>query len=146
MKDSTGKADGARMARRGMTAALAAALAAGALLPAPAGAAGGAQDSAGGRGAPARHHGTRGRREHRANAARTADWPSYGLDYGETRFSKLDQINTGNAKGWARHGLRHRSTRGGRATPIVVDGVMYVSAPGASCMRWTRAAAGAVDL
>ncbi|AOZ02938.1 alcohol dehydrogenase [Cupriavidus sp. USMAHM13] len=131
MKDSTGKADGARMARRGMTAALAAALAAGALLPAPAGAAGGAQDSAGPgvarlRAITARVDGA----SIQANAARTADWPSYGLDYGETRFSKLDQINTGNAKelglAWS---YDLESTRGVEATPIVVDGVMYVSAP-----------------
>jgi len=34
----------------------------------------------------------------RANAATSKDWPTIGLDYGETRFSKLDQINTGNVK------------------------------------------------
>ena len=29
----------------------------------------------------------------RANAATSKDWPAFGLDYAETRFSKLDQIN-----------------------------------------------------
>ena len=33
-----------------------------------------------------------------ANANTTKDWPSYGLDYSETRFSKLSQINTESVK------------------------------------------------
>src|SRR5262249_12818856 len=33
-----------------------------------------------------------------ANTATTQDWPSHGLDYQETRFSKLDQVNAGNVK------------------------------------------------
>jgi len=65
----------------------------------------------------------------RANAAATRDWPSYGLDYAETRFSKLRQIDAGNVKqlglAWS---YDLESTRGIEATPLVVDGVMYVSA------------------
>ncbi|MBS0451851.1 MAG: PQQ-dependent dehydrogenase, methanol/ethanol family [Proteobacteria bacterium] len=65
----------------------------------------------------------------RANTAKTGDWPSYGLDYAETRFSKLDQINAGNVKElglvWS---YNLESTRGVEATPLVVDGIMYVSA------------------
>ncbi|HSV52755.1 MAG TPA: PQQ-dependent dehydrogenase, methanol/ethanol family [Burkholderiaceae bacterium] len=65
----------------------------------------------------------------RANAATTADWPSYGLDYAETRFSKLKQIDTANAKElglvWS---YNLESTRGVEATPLVVDGIMYVTA------------------
>ena len=34
----------------------------------------------------------------RANEAKTADWPSYGLDYAETRFSRLTAINENNVK------------------------------------------------
>src|SRR5690606_3286805 len=34
----------------------------------------------------------------RANAEKTPDWPSYGLDYAETRFSRLDAINSNNVK------------------------------------------------
>lgn len=64
-----------------------------------------------------------------ANTAKTQDWPAIGLDYAETRFSKLDQINTGNAKDlglvWS---YNLESKRGVEATPLVVDGVMYVSA------------------
>lgn len=65
----------------------------------------------------------------RANEARTSDWPSHGLDYAETRFSKLQQINAANVKDlglvWS---YNLESTRGVEATPLVVDGVMYVSA------------------
>lgn len=65
----------------------------------------------------------------RANEAKTPDWPSYGLDYAETRFSKLDQVNTSNVKDmglvWS---YNLESTRGVEATPLVVDGIMYVTA------------------
>lgn len=59
----------------------------------------------------------------------TKDWPSYGLDYAETRFSKLHQINDRNVKDlgllWT---YNLESTRGVEATPLVVDGIMYVTA------------------
>ncbi len=65
----------------------------------------------------------------RANEKTTRDWPSYGLDYAETRFSRLDQINDANVGDlglvWT---YNLESTRGVEATPLVVDGVMYVSA------------------
>ncbi|WP_343591229.1 PQQ-dependent dehydrogenase, methanol/ethanol family [Paracidovorax wautersii] len=64
-----------------------------------------------------------------ANRATTEQWPSYGLDYAETRFSRLGQIDAGNVR---RLGLAWsydlQSTRGVEATPLVVDGVMYVTA------------------
>jgi len=66
----------------------------------------------------------------RANAATSKDWPTVGLDYAETRFSKLDQINTDNVKKlglvWS---YSLDSSRGVEATPVVVDGVMYVTGP-----------------
>ena len=66
----------------------------------------------------------------KANTATSKDWPTVGLDYAETRFSKLNQINAENVK---RLGLAWsaslESSRGIEATPIVVDGIMYVSAP-----------------
>jgi quinohemoprotein ethanol dehydrogenase len=56
------------------------------------------------------------------------DWPSYGLDYREQRFSPLDKIN---AKNVNELGLAWYAdsdyTRGIEATPIVIDGVMYVT-------------------
>lgn len=63
------------------------------------------------------------------NATRTENWLNYGLDYAETRHSKLSKITTENVGelglAW-HHGLKSR--RGVEATPIVVDGVMYVTA------------------
>ncbi|MDO5621177.1 MAG: PQQ-dependent dehydrogenase, methanol/ethanol family [Paracoccus sp. (in: a-proteobacteria)] len=63
-----------------------------------------------------------------ANATETKNWPSYGLDYQETRFSKLDQINADNVGdlglAWS---LSLESRRGVEATPLIMDGVMYVS-------------------
>lgn len=65
----------------------------------------------------------------KANTRQTADWPSYGLDYAETRFSRLNQINASNVKDlglvWS---YNLESTRGVEATPLVVDGIMYVTA------------------
>ena len=64
-----------------------------------------------------------------ANARETRDWLSYGLDYAETRFSRLRQINTDNVRvlglAWS---YNLESTRGVEATPLVVDGIMYVTA------------------
>ncbi len=64
-----------------------------------------------------------------ANASKTPDWPSYGLDYAETRFSRLSQIDRQNVKDlglvWS---YDLESTRGVESTPLVVDGVMYVTA------------------
>src|SRR6267143_1816913 len=64
-----------------------------------------------------------------ANAKTTKDWLSYGLDYAESRYSKLNQINTENVKSL---GLKWtynlESQRGVEATPLIVDGIMYVSA------------------
>lgn len=63
------------------------------------------------------------------NAAETKNWLNYGLNYAETRHSKLKSITTENVGelglAWS-HGLKSR--RGVEATPIVVDGVMYVTA------------------
>jgi quinohemoprotein ethanol dehydrogenase len=64
-----------------------------------------------------------------ANARASRDWLSYGLDYAETRFSRLRQINADNVKvlglAWS---YNLESTRGVEATPLVVDGIMYVTA------------------
>ncbi|HLX80948.1 MAG TPA: PQQ-dependent dehydrogenase, methanol/ethanol family [Burkholderiales bacterium] len=64
-----------------------------------------------------------------ANGKSAKDWLSYGLDYTEARFSRLDQINAGNA---SKLGLVWsydlESSRGVEATPLVVDGIMYVTA------------------
>jgi quinohemoprotein ethanol dehydrogenase len=65
----------------------------------------------------------------KANTITSKDWPTIGLDYAETRFSKLNQINTDNVKDlglvWS---YNLESSRGVEATPVVVDGIMYQSA------------------
>lgn len=65
----------------------------------------------------------------KANTATSNDWPTIGLDYAETRFSKLNQINTDNVKKlglvWS---YSLESSRGVEATPVVVDGIMYQTA------------------
>ncbi|MGE0851638.1 MAG: PQQ-dependent dehydrogenase, methanol/ethanol family [Hyphomicrobiaceae bacterium] len=65
----------------------------------------------------------------RQNEASSREWPTIGLDYAETRFSKLKQIDASNVKdlglAWS---YNLESTRGVEATPLVVDGVMYVTA------------------
>ena len=65
-----------------------------------------------------------------ASGIAPGDWPRYARDLSGTRFSPLDQINTGNvaklATAWS---IRVRPEGGGAivssATPIVVDDVMY---------------------
>jgi len=76
----------------------------------------------------------------RNNEASSQEWPTIGLDYGETRDSKLRQIDDTNVKDlglvWS---YNLESTRGVGATPLVVDGVMSVRHPGAWCMPSTCA-------
>src|SRR5205823_12358734 len=67
-----------------------------------------------------------------------ADWPMYNRDPAATRYSPLTQINTKNAakltKAWS-YSLKLDTDRpnpprasGSEATPIVVNGVMYMPA------------------
>ncbi|MEM8693530.1 MAG: PQQ-dependent dehydrogenase, methanol/ethanol family [Pseudomonadota bacterium] len=63
------------------------------------------------------------------NDSHDRNWLNYGLNYAETRYSQLASITTENV---AEMGLEWsydlQSRRGVQATPIVVDGVMYVTA------------------
>lgn len=56
------------------------------------------------------------------------NWMSHGRTYSEERYSPLEAINTGNVGqlglAWS---YEMRVPRGAEATPIVVDGVMYVT-------------------
>lgn len=65
------------------------------------------------------------------------EWPTYGHDYGDSRYSPLAQITPANVSGlkpvWTYH-MRPpgRETRGFAAsenTPLVVGGLMFVSTP-----------------
>lgn len=62
-----------------------------------------------------------------ANPA-AGDWPAHGRDYYEQRFSPLKQINTGSVDGLGLQWFFDMPDRVGlQATPVVADGVMYVS-------------------
>jgi PQQ-dependent dehydrogenase (methanol/ethanol family) len=58
------------------------------------------------------------------------NWSTHGADSAETRFSPLTQVTSKNVQqlglAWS---YDLNSTRGVEATPLVVDGIMYVTAP-----------------
>jgi len=62
--------------------------------------------------------------------ATPGDWLSYGRNYAEDRYSSLNQITKENIKdlglAWS---INLETTRGIEATPLVVDGIMYLSGP-----------------
>ncbi len=69
----------------------------------------------------------------RGQSERTVDWPRVGNDPGCMRYSQLDQINRENVArlkpAWTYH-TRELEGRAGKTiecTPIVIDGVMYVT-------------------
>src|SRR5436190_20263213 len=57
-------------------------------------------------------------------------WPMAGKNYAATRYSTLDQINTGNVKNlklaWT---FSTGLTRGHEAAPLVVNNTMYIVTP-----------------
>jgi glucose dehydrogenase len=65
------------------------------------------------------------------------EWRSYGGDPGGMRYSRLEQINRKNVgnlqRAWTYHTgesnlvARHGSNTGFAATPLVVDGILYVT-------------------
>lgn len=66
-----------------------------------------------------------------ANADNRPDnWVSYGKNYAEDRFSSLNDINKDNVSklglAWS---LNLGTTRGIEATPLVMDGIMFLSGP-----------------
>jgi alcohol dehydrogenase (cytochrome c) len=66
----------------------------------------------------------------RAAIADSANWPSYGRDYTNQRYSPLRQITPSNASNLTL-AWRYKTgiPRAFEASPIVVNGVMYVSTP-----------------
>lgn len=61
-------------------------------------------------------------------ASPAEEWLSYGRDYGEQRFSPLNAVNTGNVNGLGLAWSADLDTaRGQEATPLVHNGVLYVS-------------------
>jgi glucose dehydrogenase len=73
-----------------------------------------------------------------ARSTRTADtmadpgqWPAYGRDYSEQRYSPLDQVNADNIDQLDLAWYADLDEKGGayETTPVVADGRVYVSAP-----------------
>ncbi len=75
-----------------------------------------------------------------ASAGANVDWPTTGRDYTEQRFSPLDSINLSNVHnvGLAWEGDLD-SDRGIEATPIMVDGTLYVSSTWSRVMAFDAA-------
>ena len=65
------------------------------------------------------------------NASGTSgDWITHGLNYQEDRFSGLSQINQNNLDSLGLVWILELGTRRGiEATPLVVDGIMYLTGP-----------------
>jgi quinoprotein glucose dehydrogenase len=91
-----------------------------------------------------------------SKAPQSEEWPYYGGDPGGSRFSPLAQINTANVRqlktAWVYHtgdisdGSTHPRKSAFEATPIMVDGTLYVSTafnrvvaldPQTGAVRWT---------
>ncbi len=66
----------------------------------------------------------------RSAMAAGAAWPSYGRDYSNQRWSPLGEITTANVARLAPAWIYHTGIVAGFETsPVVVDGVMYISTP-----------------
>jgi glucose dehydrogenase len=66
----------------------------------------------------------------RPGAATSVNWPLHNLDLAGSRFSSLDQINTSNVKSLSPRWLFQHGVIDGvsnQTTPVIVDGVMYVT-------------------
>lgn len=57
------------------------------------------------------------------------DWPSYGNDPGAMRYSTLRQIRTENVDHLKLAWTFRTGKPGSEATPIIVDGILYLTAP-----------------
>ena len=57
------------------------------------------------------------------------DWPVYGHDPGGLRYSPLTQINPKNAGRLERAWTFHSGKAGSQVTPLVIGGIMYITAP-----------------
>src|SRR5712672_3117450 len=59
--------------------------------------------------------------------AQSMDWPLHDLNLAKNRYAPLDQINTSNVDRLAVTWSFDAGGPIGKATPLVVDGVMYVN-------------------
>jgi glucose dehydrogenase len=63
--------------------------------------------------------------------SRAEQWPAYGHDPGGQRYSPLRQITPGNVGRLQRAWTFHMGKVGSESTPLVIDSVMYLTAPDA---------------
>jgi glucose dehydrogenase len=67
---------------------------------------------------------------YRIDHASARDWPSFGRNYANQRYSPATQINRDNVKQLSTAWQYHSGVKASfQTTPIVVDGIMYVSLP-----------------
>jgi PQQ-dependent dehydrogenase (methanol/ethanol family) len=64
---------------------------------------------------------------------KAGEWPTYNGTAGGNRYSTLAQINAGNAKNLQLQWVYSLESPGLETTPVVSDGIMYVTAPGKVC-------------
>src|SRR5882724_11181078 len=57
------------------------------------------------------------------------DWPVYGHDPGGLRYSPLTQIAPNNVAQLQRAWTFHSGKAGSQVTPLVIAGIMYITAP-----------------
>lgn len=70
--------------------------------------------------------------DHRLKSAlqRRGDWLLYGRDYGQQRFSPLEQVNTNTVRRLVPKWIYQTGSAATfQTTPLVADGVMYLTAP-----------------
>lgn len=66
----------------------------------------------------------------KAAGGERSDWLHYGRDYGQQRFSPLDQINGGSVKGLVPKWIYQTGSAATfQTSPLVADGLMYLTAP-----------------
>ena len=73
-----------------------------------------------------------------ANGAKTQDWPTIGLDYAETRFSKLKQINADNVKNLGLKWTYNLESVRGIEADVLPDLTVGIS-KGSDCSRTAKA-------
>ena len=71
-----------------------------------------------------------------------SDWPTFGNDPGAMRYSTLRQIDSANVARLAPAWTFHTDKPGSEAIPVVIKGVMYLTAPDGVTMRRRRMPAG----
>jgi alcohol dehydrogenase (cytochrome c) len=70
--------------------------------------------------------------------SRQGEWPTYNGVPGGNRYSMLDQINTKNVSHLQLQWVHSLPGSGLETTPVVSDGVMYVTSPGHVCALDSR--------